>query len=85
MRFFNGPIKRSVGGAEPRAEVFVAFPVETTNEVSRVVIAVDETPRTQSRIEKAMSVLSAWIRMRPNVPATRGYSITNETAIKPAA
>src|ERR1041384_5508019 len=25
MRFFNGPIKRSVGGAEPRAEAFVVY------------------------------------------------------------
>lgn len=84
MRWFNGPIKRSAAGVEPLAEAFAAFPVETTNEVSRIVIQVDENPPQEWPLERAMRILWASIRMSPSTPIGRSYFITNETTLKPA-
>jgi hypothetical protein len=87
MRCFTGAITRSADGGEGMAKAFSAFSVETTNEVSRIVIQVDENPRRWSRIEGALRQVWAWISMNPGARAgaTRNsYFITNETTIKPA-
>lgn len=85
MRYFTAPIKSSPGAPERLAAVFAAFPVETTNDVSRIVIEVDLNPRRESRMTAAARILWGWLRITSSLPSGRSYFLTNETRIKPAA
>jgi hypothetical protein len=84
LRLFNGPIRRAAGDEEAMATAFAAFSVENTNDISRIIIQVDENPRRLSRMEWALWQACTWIRMDPGASRKSSYFITNETNIKPA-
>ena len=84
LRHFTESPKLAPSGAEQMAVAFAAFPVETTNEVSCIVVEVEENPRKWS-LTAISQILWNWIGLAPYSAKGPHYFITNETAIKPAA